>query len=383
MNDSKCRICYTPSLAVELGIADIYNQNWGLFPAGSREHRELLDRQRKISFSERHIQNLLEAMPSETIKKAWSEAGLSEYRSELAQAGARAVIAAMEIYEEKIQHLHIGSAESLMGLYSEIIANDVDAQRLHTTMFEPSGYGRQELEAWMKETGLKGGEDVNIVGGHYTKMADEGIIGTDTQHIVSAQEILANHPQLEPLFGQIYRVLKADKAKMKPEKDEINTNGVVIISDVFHGALASPSEVYIVLRNMPKSTTGKTEFMEVLLSNYPKIADKREYMYRGKQAKTVRKFLGAYLSLMAESDGSGYSWKIPLLGASRPVGHVIERLENSNFATQGVREYNIRKHARFGGNPYNILPDTGALYTIIGSKNPLPDTQSGRHRDLR
>jgi SAM-dependent methyltransferase len=314
--------------------------NWGI-PAGS--NREESDNQYEIEWkggSPNQMKYVIEAITA---------TGLGNYSQMLRDENARLVAKIVRDSKEKVCYLEVGAGESTVTVYHKLIEYGLDAEKLVTTMIEPSADRLDAAAEKLEALGLHG----NNFQMYDDRDVDVGRIVTDnSQDIVSSVAQIHHHAYLDTPLKCLYNALKP--------------NGIIVITDWHNSMWEHPNRVYEFLKNDFEWPT-KDQDLEAFVKAYPKALETAPALSELNETANahIRKFWKGWEAVRKREIGRG-NFKpeddIFMLEAHRPVEQQARSMVDTGFVLPTyVLDWRIE-------NPKQLVPDAGILYVTVGQK---------------
>jgi len=313
---------------------------WGV--SGSEEES---DRQYEIEWkggSPRQMQYVVEAI---------TESGLGNYSQMLRDANAELVSKAVQQSKDKVNYLELGAGVSTLTVYSKLMDDKIDLEKLFSTLVEPSNERIESAAAELEKKGLKLGKNFRIYAARDIDIPQ--FVEPNSQDIASYVAALHHHSYLDAPLRHVYKSIKK--------------NGLLIVADWHNAMWEHPNRVYEFLRDEFEWPT-KEHDLEAFVRAYPKALEKAPDLSELDAASNrhIKRFWKGWANVRKREKDSGAFGPeddIFMLEAHRPVERQNEAIERVGYGldTPAIRELQ-------NPNPRMLVPDSGILYATIGQK---------------
>jgi len=314
--------------------------NWGI-PAGS--NREESDNQYEIEWKGGSSQQM------NYVVEAIKATGLGNYSQMLRDENARLVAKIVRDSKEKVYYLEPGAGESTVTVYKKLIEDGVDAEKLVTTMVEPSADRLNAAVEKLEKLGLRGNNfqmyddrDVDV----------SRIVADNSQDIVSCVAQIHHHAYLDTPLKCLYNTLKP--------------NGIIIITDWHNSMWEHPNRVYEFLKNEFEWPT-KDQDLEAFIKAYPKALETAPALSELNECANahIKKFWKGWEAVRKREIERG-NFKpeddIFMLEAHRPVEEQLKSMVGAGFLLPAdVMDWRIE-------TPKRLIADSDILYLTVGQK---------------
>jgi SAM-dependent methyltransferase len=335
-------------LGSALKVPSYAYKNWGIPEGKYRQESEDLYACEWEGGSSKQMEYVIEAI---------TRTGLGNFSQLLRDRNADVVSDLINESSEKINYLEPGAGVSTINLYEKMEKRGVDAEKVFSTLIEPSADRLEKSAESLKKMGLKEGRHFKAYPGK--KDTDALVIaGPETQDIIGTVAQIHHHSYLDSPLAIL-------AATLKP-------NGYLISSDWHNSLWEHPNRVYEYLKECFDWET-KDRDLATFAEMYPKALESAQTVTGAdfKANEMIKEFWKSWSEIRTEAIKRGeFSPEddIFMLEAHKPVERYIETGYKVGLKSESRDIDKIAASCVIAENPHRLLDDSSILYTTLLQK---------------
>ncbi len=290
------------------------------------------------------------------VVEAITKTGLGNFSQLLRDKNAEVVSSIVKNSNKRINYLEPGAGVSTVDLYRRLEKDGVDAEKIFSSLVEPSVERIESAAETLEKMGLKRGKNFNVYGGR--KDTDALVlVGPRSQDVVGTVAQIHHHAYLDSPLGILAATL--------------DRGGYLVSSDWHNSLWEHPNRVYEFLDTFEWET--KDQDMEAFCKMYPMAMDKSPPVTGpDKNANNmIMDFWKGWADVRKNAIEKGEfnpADDILMLEAHKPVERYIEEGKNVGFRTYTNGVQRLMDDGVITDNPMPLVEDSSILQTTVLQK---------------